>query len=461
MITPSPNYPRSTPLSRALVRQRYVLGSLGVHAALAVGLMLFLDARKAESTLQANQGRISANLHAAQRANLTKKVDRLKAMKELMERIDKAQQEDEPQNNEADTPVQDSKEPIKGKPELTPQQALEQARSLRDRIQQMEQTARAKELAEVLKIPESKALKRVQTEAQKDTPPEAGAPQDSTEVAQTLERYEQQAQAALERRQQQDERQINGGKVQLGQRHNTNARGPAASPNATDGEGGGQSGRRGSGRNTSYARAASESAPEQRQYIKPVKPVEIPVRDLRLGYGNAIGVGAPLANRVVIDRWYVIGPFAATDKSSMKTIYPPEMLVDLDGVYLGKGSRVLQWQYLSSARYPLIPPEPAEKAVYYGYTEIRSDAAHDVWMAVGADDDAKLWVNDKLVWVSGNAFKPWYNPGGFSGRPDDVQSASLIEDRRLVHLKQGRNTLLFKLYNGILDLFMTVAIEPT
>jgi len=135
--------------------------------------------------------------------------------------------------------------------------------------------------------------------------------------------------------------------------------------------------------------------------------------------------------------------------------------VDLDGVYLGKGSRVLQWQYFSSARYPLIPPEPVAKAIYYGYTEIRSDSARDVWMALGADDDAKLWVNDKLVWVSGNALKPWYMPGGFGARADDLQTAGLIEERRLVHLKKGRNTVLFKLYNGILDVFMTVAIEQS
>ena len=451
----------STPLSRLLVQQHYVLGSLAVHAALALGLVVFLDGRKAESTLQANQGRISAHLHKAQQANLYRKVDHLKAMQELMERIDKAQREGELPNDETETPPQDLKDPIKDRPDLTPQQTLEKARALLDRIQQMEKKARAQELARALKIPDAEALKQVQQAAPNDVPPEADSPKNDAEVAQTLERYEQLALAAVERRRLQEERQVNGSKIQIGQPHDAGTRGTASSPTASDGDGSLQNGRTGTSPNASYARAANDSRPESRQYTKPLQPVAVRLQDLRLGHGNAIGAGAPLANRVVIDRWYVIGPFAATDKSSMKTIYPPEMLVDLDGVYLGKGARVLQWQYLSAPRYPLVPPEPVATAIYFGYTEIRSDSDRDVWMALGADDDAKLWVNDKLVWNSGNAFKPWYNRGGFSVRTDDIQNENLIEERRLVHLKKGRNTVMFKLYNGILDLFMTVAIEPS
>lgn len=461
MLKPFFPSPRSTPLSRLLVQQRYMLGSLAVHAALAVGLVLFLDGRKAESTLQANQGRISAHLHKAHQANLYRKVDHLKAMKELMERIDRAQREDEPPNDATETPPQNLKDAIKEKSDLTPQQSLEQAKALLKSIQQMEKKARAQELARALKIPESEALKQVQQAAPNDLPPETDAPKNDAEVAQTLERYEQLAQAAVERRRLQQDRQVNGSKVHVGQTHDAGTRGAASSANATDGDGSLQNGRSGSSPAASYARADNDATPENRQYTKPLQPVPIRLQDLRLGHGNALGAGAPFANRVVIDRWYVIGPFAATDKSSMNTIYPPEMLVDLDGVYLGKGARVLQWQYLSASRYPLIPPEPVATAIYFGYTEIQSDSARDVWLALGADDDAKLWVNDKLVWSSGNAFKPWYNRGGFSVRTDDIQNANLIEERRLVHLKKGRNTVMFKLYNGILDVFMAAAIEPS
>jgi len=173
-----------------------------------------------------------------------------------------------------------------------------------------------------------------------------------------------------------------------------------------------------------------------------------------------IGSGGAFANRVFIDQWYVIGPFHASDPASMRKAYPPEMLVDLDAVYLGKDRRVLRWQYVSSTAYPLIPPIEAEQAMYYGYTELSSDQARNVWMAFGADDDAKAWVNDKLVWTSGNQAKRWYTRGGVKSLQADIQAANLIEERRRVHLRKGRNTILFKLYNNPLDVFFSLVLEP-
>jgi hypothetical protein len=179
-----------------------------------------------------------------------------------------------------------------------------------------------------------------------------------------------------------------------------------------------------------------------------------------LGYGNVLGSGGAYANRVFVDRWYIIGPFSAPDPGSMQKVYPPELLVDLDAVYLGKARRVLRWQYVSSAPYPLIPPDEAEQAMYYGYTELSSDTARDVWMAFGADDDAKAWVNDELVWTSGNQAKRWYTRGGVKSLQWDIQTTNLIEERRLVHLNKGRNTVLFKLYNNPLDVFFSLVLEP-
>jgi hypothetical protein len=42
----------------------------------------------------------------------------------------------------------------------------------------------------------------------------------------------------------------------------------------------------------------------------------------------------------------------------------------------------------------------------------------------------------------------------------DIQTANLIEERRLVHLRKGRNTILFKLYNNPLDVFFSLVLEP-
>ncbi len=296
--------------------------------------------------------------------------------------------------------------------------------------------------------------------------------QTNEQVAQALERYEQQAREAVQSRQQLSEHQADGtpltqagtpaSAAQAGQ-------GPkAAGKPATHGSTGSSAGRSdGSVRRSQIAvgaqsdhRHSDVSDLNPRRYDAPLKPIPIDVANLRLGYGNVLGSGAAFANRVFVDHWYVIGPFAAPDPGSMKKVYPPELLVDLDAVYLGKAGRFLRWQYVSSTPYPLIPPDAAEQAMYYGYTELNSDKERDVWMAFGADDDAKAWVNDELVWTSGNQAKRWYTPGGFRSLKQDVQNANLIEERRLVHLHKGRNTILFKLYNNPLDVFFSLVLEP-
>lgn len=444
-----------------LQKHHYWLGSIALHAALIALLAWWLEQREIQTSLQTQQTKINSSAQVAEQAYLRRKVDSLKAMKELMERIDQAQQGESKQDGQQRDDAPDTQQA-----EMQMPKALQEAKQLRDRIQQMEQAARAKELAELLKIPEPQALDKVRQEDAQKTQ-KAGSGEDP---ADTLERYQQQAQEALERRQRQDERQRNGSLLQTAQHEGNGSRGGAGGagkPGTSKGEPGnkngnaGTEGQGGSGRanDPRYARAAEEPNGEHRQYSAR-QPVAIARSDLRLGQGNVLGAGGRFGNRIVLDRWYVIGPFAASDKRAINTRFPPEMLVDLDGVYLGKGQRVLQWQYISSAPYPLIPPNPVAKGVYYGYTEIRSDTERDVWLALGADDDAKLWVNDRLVWTSGTAFKPWYNAGGFSVRRDDIASANLIEERRLVHLKRGRNTVLFKLYNGILDVFIAVALEP-
>jgi hypothetical protein len=43
---------------------------------------------------------------------------------------------------------------------------------------------------------------------------------------------------------------------------------------------------------------------------------------------------------------------------------------------------------------------------------------------------------------------------------DDIQRLNLVEGRRHVQLKAGRNRLLFKLYNGIDLMFFAVVVTP-
>lgn len=470
----------STHLSRAVQRHRFFLGSVALHMGLLWTFSRWHGDALVDATALANSTQIQASTQAAERHGLRRRVDSLKAMKDLMERIDHAQQAPDPSSQGADEAASRNDETVTPAsrdaktPDLqTPQQMLAQARTLSDSIQKIEQAARAKEMAKVLRISPQEALERVQQQAQAEPALDPTQVPTNEQVAQTLERYEQQARESVQRRQQQLEHENNG--TQLA-KSETSGTAPQGAPGAMAGSGAAHHGKEGKGNgvdsgagNDSRNGTAGGWADHRhsdvvdvnpRRYDAPLKPLPIDAAHLRLGYGNVIGGGGAFTNRMFVDRWYVIGPFSAPDPSSMQMVYPPELLVDLDAVYLGKAKRVLRWQYLSSTPYPLIPPDQAEQAMYYGYTELSSDQARDVWMAFGADDDAKAWVNDQLVWISGNQAKPWYTRGGFRSLQQDVQNANLIEVRRLVHLRKGRNSILFKLYNNPLDVFFSLVLEP-
>jgi hypothetical protein len=448
-----------TPLARAAHRHRFLLGSLTLHVGLLWTLAQWHSAGVVESSTRALETRIQASTQAAERHGMRRRVDSLKAMKELMERIERAQQEPDAVTPEATLPMAQTPsataQTVAAPAVQTPQEMLAQARALRDRIQQLEQAARAKQMAEVLKISEPQALEQIKQQARQQGQEEPaltpGQNLTDEQVNQSLEHYESQARESLQRRQQQVERQTQG--TQLTQ---------SGASGAVEGVGAahGSNHQAGQGKGQGDSRHSDVVDTKPRRYDAALKPLPLDMAKLRLGHGNVIGSSGAFANRVFVDRWYVIGPFHAANPSTINKIYPPELLVDLDAVYLGKGKRVVRWQYLSSAAYPLIPPTAAEQAMYYGYTELSSDQARDVWMSFGADDDAKAWLNDKLVWVSGNEAKRWYTPGGFKSLRSDVQNANLIEVRRLVHLRKGRNTVLFKLYNNPLDVFFSLVLEP-
>jgi hypothetical protein len=164
-------------------------------------------------------------------------------------------------------------------------------------------------------------------------------------------------------------------------------------------------------------------------------------------------------NRFVLDRWYVVGPFHAGSPQDLhRRVLPPEVDVNLDAVYEGKEGRLLRWRWSDQPAYPFVPQPRMEDAIYYAYTELVVDQAQDVWLDLGVDDDAKLWLNDALVWVSGPGTKPWYSRPYYNLR-DSIANRALVEDSRRVRLQPGRNRLLLKLYNGIDLMFFSVVVR--
>jgi hypothetical protein len=195
-----------------------------------------------------------------------------------------------------------------------------------------------------------------------------------------------------------------------------------------------------------------------RRYAAPA-PVAVAAGEGRAGSARTLGAGGTAADRIVLDRWYIAGPFEARGPQDLHRVYPPELAVDLDAVYAGKGGRTLRWRWTDDPRYPLVPQPRMENAVYYAYTEIRVERPLVVWLDIGADDDSKLWLNGALVWVSGDGMKPWYRQP-FYTLGDSLARHALVEGSRRVVLQPGRNRLLFKLYNGIDLMFFSVVLRP-
>jgi hypothetical protein len=183
---------------------------------------------------------------------------------------------------------------------------------------------------------------------------------------------------------------------------------------------------------------------------------------MRKGGGRLLGAGGPFSNRVYVNSWYLIGPFAGKHGTGMfdNDSYPPEQAVELDAAYRGKDGRFLTWRYVQSASYPLVPPDPQEDSVYYGYTEVMMDTERELAVWIGADDDARVWINDQLVWKGGNINKHWFFQEIYDMGIDYATPYNLNEGKVVVRFRKGRNKLFFKLSNGPTRLFFSMVLAP-
>lgn len=172
------------------------------------------------------------------------------------------------------------------------------------------------------------------------------------------------------------------------------------------------------------------------------KPPASP-RNSPVSFGRRIATRGRAVGWLALDSWYFIGPFPNKARVNLETQFPPEHDLNLDALYLGNDRRVLRWQHVEYDQLPLLPPEFSEYAVYYAYTEVFSDEPRNVWLAIGSDDQSKLWVNGVLVWRSIDLEKPW--------QPD--------EGYRKIRLKRGANRFLFRLENGIQRAAMSVMLR--
>jgi hypothetical protein len=427
---------------RAPRGQPFLVLSLLLHAGLLLALFIWGHKPVKPMPPEQRQARMTVALEQARRTQMQRQVRSLQEMQQAL--LAKAGEAGERANEGEST-----SEPMASLP-TDPQALLQRAQALADRIKQTEQKTRAAELARLLKIQPEAALAQIKAEEKKQAAANP-APAPKTPAA-AIAQLEQQARSALERQQQREkqrDQQREQGTLLMADNKATNRATNQAQNNPADPAQG--------------APAGGGGFSDPRVYGAMLKSADINGQTLRVGAGRVLGPGGPAATRVYLNSWYILGPFEGLSSDSLKEIYPPEVGggagVDLDAAFEGLRGRVLQWQYQSSAAYPFVPQPRAENAVYFAYTEIMVDEAREVWLDIGADDDSKLWLNDALVWTSGNSNKPWYRQP-FYQLKDDIGKLNLVEGSQRVKLRAGRNTLLLKLYNGIDLMFFSVVLSP-
>ncbi|MFC3147948.1 hypothetical protein [Piscinibacterium candidicorallinum] len=454
-----------------LLNRPFLAASLLLHALLLAGLWALGPYQVSTQRQVQDQARIERTLREAQREQVRRQLARM----EKLERETGAS--------------------TAGSPPL-PQDPVARAQALAERIEAQERKLRARELARLLQISEPEARVRLQAEAAKRPP--APLPAQPADAVAQLERR---ARDAVQRMQDSARRQQEGST--LAQRSTSpparssadaqrSASGKSAGGSSdtqadrkANGQSGGASGTQSAGKSGSQGAggnaangeatpggggggqaAGSQISPNSiggvgepaRTYTAAAAPPPLTDRArMRFAEARTFGPGAAYANRVYLDRWYVLGPFDARSSAVMSESHPAEVLVDLDAVYRGKGGQLVSWQAQQSPTYPFVPEPVAPDALYYAYTEVRVDQDTEVWLDIGADDDTKLWLNDQLVWTSGNETKLWYQRPWYVLN-DEMSHYGLVEGRVLVRLKAGRNTLLLKLYNGIDLMFFSVVI---
>ncbi|MCS0613796.1 hypothetical protein NX783_13705 [Massilia kyonggiensis] len=451
-------------------RHPFVVLSLVLHAVPLVALYHLGSQRIELAQRERQQRQVESGARLTAQARLEKRVHDMERIKSLLEESAAAR----PAGNKEEE-VQFSAQP------KAPEELLKQAKDLSRKIDEIERDTKSEQLAKLLDIPKEKALEQVAEKAKAEEPP-AAEPQTPAEAAAQIERLEAKARVALEERRQQLEQQRNGVQVAA----NAAGKGQGGANNKGDGSGNGNglgNGQSGQGMGNGATGGMGTGALERIiAFSNPDMPdratqaytgrmgaffgggvAHIPAVDAATmvkGAGRMIGAGGTYANRIWVNRWYLIGPFAGRHGEGLFANYrhPPEQGVVLDAAYQGKGGRLVKWEYVDMARYPLEPPVHAEDAVYYGYTELMLDAEQDLTMWVGADDDAQLWLNDRLVWRGGNVDKDSFFGQVYETRNTYVRDYNLNEGKRVVHFRKGRNKLFFKLSNGPTRIFFSLVL---
>jgi hypothetical protein len=441
-----------------LVRRPYVPISVAVHTALWA-LLYYFGSYQLE--LRRQEAEVASSARATSLAGTARQLQDLQTIKQLLEKS----------ADRVVTQVHPSPAPL----ELpqTPEEMVERARDLSKEIDALDEQIKAEELAKLTGEFEPPPLEAPANDEKADAgnldEPDASTNDAresdvSTQATITAEMaasevaaLEAKARATLVERQQRLEAKEIGVHIEP-QKAGSGEQALSRNSSASPAQGGGPSGlARGEIADFIGGGGRSDEMKQSESYahlnffhdgLHRIPPVD--AMSLVRGRGRMFGAGGVYANRVYLNTWYIIGPFPGRHGGGLfdNPSYPPEKAVLLDAVYYGKDQRVLKWRYVTAHRYPLVPPDPVEDSVYYGYTEVFVDRACDLMAWIGADDDVQIYLNDRLVWEGGNVNKRPYFDAVFAIRNTYLRDYNRTEGMRVLHLNKGRNKIFFKLSNG-------------
>lgn len=485
-------------LRRLAATHPYATGSIALHALLATLLLNLPGLGEAEQARARTReaARVAEQMASTQTRELWRQVERLEEIRRAM------------RAESGETPASS---PLSG-PDSSPAALAARAQAAARDIDESERQSRAARLAALIGVPPAEALRRITAE---ESAPAASTP--AATPAQLVARLERHAREVLQARRSREESLRNGTPAPLPARARIDAArapdtltetstgqrraadgllrspmeqlaamarlGSAQGRVGVVGSAGGRSVNREGVRGVAGGRDARADDPAPDDLSAPVtargasidltrapstgshdlvRYVDAVAAEPDAGQralGRSVGRGGIYATRAYVNSWYVIGPFAGQGERSMDVAYPPEQDVDLDGTYPGLDGRVLTWNYTNRGFYPFVPPDLADDAVYYAYTELRIDEDADVWLSIAGDDDTLLWLDGRLVWVSAPGDKPWVHPP-FYLQDERTASFALVEGRRRVHLARGVHRVLVKLCNRVDRAFFSLVMAP-
>ena len=129
--------------------------------------------------------------------------------------------------------------------------------------------------------------------------------------------------------------------------------------------------------------------------------------------------------------WWIIQPFDNFNETGFDIVYPPEVEIDLEKEYVGKGGRTIGWYQSTGTGNNVFSNVPEDDVVGYALTYFESDHDRTEILSLGSDDGIKVWVNDKLIWS--------HHVHRALRSADDVIA---------LPLSKGRNKILIKIENG-------------